>query len=144
MGKKNGVLVALAMAMMLASTAQANERESCRLCGMYIDLYQKTSAIITAKDGGVEKTCGGADMLRLVADAGGMGAFTSVTVHDWASGKEIAATEATYVIGSGLVPDMVPNFIAFADQKVAQEFMVEHGGAPLTFVKPCRQSRPWE
>lgn len=140
MGKQCGMLMATAL--ILASAAHAEERESCKLCGMYIDLYQKTSAIITAKDGAVEKTCGGSDMLRLVADAGGMGAFTSVTVHDWASGKEIAATEATYVIGSDLVPDMIPNFIAFADQKVAQEFMAEHGGATLTFDQALQAISP--
>lgn len=131
MVKKYGVV--LAAAVMLASAAQAGEREGCRLCGMYIDQYQATSAIVTGKDGRVEKTCGGADMLRLVADAGGIEAFASVLVHDWASGKEIAAAEATYVIGSDLVPDMIPNIIAFADQDGAKKFISEHGGQTLTF-----------
>ncbi|MGB7296659.1 MAG: nitrous oxide reductase accessory protein NosL, partial [Candidatus Aminicenantales bacterium] len=140
MGKKNGILMAVAL--MLASTAQAGERESCKLCGMYIDQYQKTSAIITTKGGAVEKTCGGSDMLRLVADAGGADAFTSVIVHDWASGNEIAAAEATYVIGSNLVPDMIPNFIAFADQGEAKAFMAEHGGAILTFDQALQAISP--
>jgi len=118
---------------MLASAAHAGEREGCRLCGMYIDQYQGTSAIVTSKDGRVEKTCGGADMLRLVADAGGVEAFASVQVHDWLSGKEITAAGATYVIGSDLVPDMIPNIIAFADQDGAKKFISEHGGQPLTF-----------
>ncbi|MFA6499565.1 MAG: nitrous oxide reductase accessory protein NosL [Desulfurivibrionaceae bacterium] len=120
-------------AVMLASAAHAGEREGCRLCGMYIDQYQGTSAIVTSKDGRIEKTCGGADMLRLVADAGGVEAFSSVLVHDWLSGKEIAAAGATYVIGSDLVPDMIPNIIAFADQDGAKKFISEHGGQPLTF-----------
>ena len=117
---------------LLAATAQAEEREGCHLCGMYIDQYQATSAIITTKDGSVEKTCGGADMLRLVAEEGGVAAFKSVVVHDWASGKEIAAADASYVIGSDLVPDMIPNIIAFADQEGAKKFMAEHGGQLLT------------
>lgn len=129
--KKYGVV--LAAAVMLASAAQAGEREGCRLCGMYIDQYQATSAIVTGKDGRVEKTCGAADMLRLVADAGGIDTFASVRVHDWLSGKEIAAAEATYVIGSDLVPDMIPNIIAFADQEGAKKFISEHGGQSLTF-----------
>jgi nitrous oxide reductase accessory protein NosL len=140
MGKKKGVLMAVTL--MLASTAQAEERESCRLCGMYIDLYQKTSAIITSDGGVVEKTCGGADMLRLVADGGGAGAFTSVIVHDWTSGKEIGAAEATYVIGSNLVPDMIPNFIAFADRDAAKAFIDEHGGAALTFDQALQAISP--
>ncbi len=130
MVKKYGMVMVAAV--MLASAAHAGEREGCRLCGMYIDQYQATSAIVTGKDGRVEKTCGGADMLRLVADAGGVEAFASVLVHDWASGKEIAAAGATYVIGSDLVPDMIPNIIAFADQEGAKKFMAEHGGQPLT------------
>lgn len=140
MGKKNGMLMAVAL--MVATTAQAEERESCRLCGMYIDLYQKTSAVVTTKDGMTEKTCGGADMLRLVADAGGPGAFTAVIVHDWASGKELAAAEATYVIGSDLVPDMIPNFIAFADQGEARGFIAEHGGAALSFAQALEAISP--
>jgi len=140
MRKKHGMLMAAAL--ILASVAQAEERESCKLCGMYIDLYQKTSAIITSKDGGVEKTCGGSDMLRFVADAGGPSNFTSVIVHDWASGKEITAADATYVIGSDLVPDMIPNFIAFADQNAAKSFMAEHGGAMLTFDQALQAISP--
>jgi len=131
MVKKYGMV--LAATVMLASAAHAGEREGCRLCGMYIDQYQGTSAIVTSKDGRVEKTCGGADMLRLVADAGGIEAFASVLVHDWLSGKEIAAAGATYVIGSDLVPDMIPNIIAFADQDGAKKFISEHGGQALTF-----------
>jgi hypothetical protein len=104
--------------------------------------YQKTSAIITNKNGAVEKTCGGADMLRLVADAGGEGAFSSVIVHDWTNGKEIAAAAATYVIGSDLVPDMIPNIIAFADQDGAKSFMAEHGGAALTFPQALQAISP--
>jgi nitrous oxide reductase accessory protein NosL len=137
---KYGTLVA--MALMLASTAQAEDRESCKLCGMYIDQYQKTSTIITTKDGGVEKACGVSDMLRMVADVGSMSNFTSVIVHDWVSGREIGATNAIYVIGSNLIPDMIPNFIAFADQGEAKAFMAEHGGATLTFDQALQAISP--
>jgi len=139
MVKRYGMLMAAVLAV---STAQAADREGCKLCGMYIDQYQKTSAVVTGKDGAVHKTCGGADMLRLVADAGGVGAFSSVIVHDWASGKEIAAAEATYVIGSDLVPDMIPNIIAFADQSAAKGFVAEHGGAVLTLDQALQAISP--
>jgi len=140
MGKRYGVLMVAAL--MLGATAQAGERESCKLCGMYIDLYQKTSAILTSKDGSVEKTCGGADMLRLVGEEGGVNAFASVIVHDWASGREVAAADATYVIGSNLIPDMIPNVIAFADASGAKAFMAEHGGAALTFDQALQAISP--
>jgi nitrous oxide reductase accessory protein NosL len=140
MVKKLGMLV-VAM-LMFASTVQSQERESCKLCGMYIDLYQQTSARITNKNGVVEQTCGVSDMLRLVTDSGGPSAFSSVIVHDWASGKERAATEATYVIGSNRVPDMIPNFIAFADASEAKAFKAEHGGEILTFDQALQAISP--
>lgn len=140
MVKKYGAV--MGMVVLLAATAQAGEREGCHLCGMYIDQYQQTSATVTTKDGVVEKTCGSADMLRLVADAGGVDAFASVLVHDFASGKEIAATAASYVIGSDLVPDMIPNIIAFADQEGAKKFMAEHGGQALSFSQALQAVSP--
>ena len=131
MTKRYGAI--LAGAILLATSAQAAERETCQICGMYIDQYLATSAIITTKEGAVEKTCGSADMLRMVADEGGLDAFGSVVVHDWVSGSEIPAVDASYVIGSDLVPDMIPNFIAFANQDEAKKFMAEHGGQLLSF-----------
>jgi len=141
MVKKYGVFMVAA----LIAWSQRPRPESGRadkLCGMYIDLYQKTSAIITTKDGGVEKTCGSSDMLRIVGNAGGADAFTSVLVHEWTSGKEIAAAKASYVIGSDLVPDMIPNVIAFADESGAKAFMAEHGGAVLTFDQALQAISP--
>jgi nitrous oxide reductase accessory protein NosL len=128
-----GYSAILAGAILVATSVQAAEREACDICGMYIDQYLATSAIITTKEGAVEKTCGSADMLRLVAEEGGPTAFTSVIVHDWVSGREIPAAEASYVIGSDLVPDMLPNFIAFANQEEAEKFTAEHGGQLLSF-----------
>lgn len=138
--KKYGALMVASV--LLATTVHAADRQGCKLCGMYIDQYQKTNAVVTAKDGTVEKTCGCADMLRLVADAGGVDAFTSVVVHDWASGKETPAVDATYVIGSDLVPDMIPNIIAFADQSAATTFISEHGGAVLTMSQALQSISP--
>ena len=124
---------ALTVVLLLTSAARAEEREGCHLCGMYIDQYQATSATVATKEGKVEKTCGVADLLRLVAEEGGPASFTSVTVHDWTGGGEIPAAEASYVIGSDLVPDMIPNIIAFTDQEGAKKFMTEHGGQLLSF-----------
>jgi nitrous oxide reductase accessory protein NosL len=132
----------VAAAILTTAATQAEAREGCSLCGMYIDQYQKTTATITTKDGVVKKTCGGADMLRLVADGGSADAFSSVIVHDWVSGKELAASEATYVIGSDVVPDMIPNIIAFADQDAAKAFIAEHGGKAITFSQALQAISP--
>ena len=111
----------------------ATGRESCKVCGMYIDRYQKTAAELVYKDGTVEHTCGVACMLRVIDDEGSMSAFKSVKVHDWNSGKMVDAQTATYVMGSKVIPDMVPNYIAFAKREEAEAFAAQKGGDVIDF-----------
>jgi nitrous oxide reductase accessory protein NosL len=115
------------------SAEETKKRESCRVCGMYIDQYQKSAAELVLKDGTVEHTCGVACMLREVEDAGGISAFKSVKVHDWVSGELVDAETATYVIGSKVIPDMVPNYIAFAKREEAEAFAAKQGGDLMDF-----------
>jgi nitrous oxide reductase accessory protein NosL len=115
------------------SAEETKKRESCRVCGMYIDQYQKSAAELVLKDGTVEHTCGVACMLREVEDAGGISAFKSVKVHDWVSGELVDAETATYVIGSKVIPDMVPNYIAFAKREEAEAFATKQGGELMDF-----------
>lgn len=112
---------------------QNEERPSCRVCGMYIDRYEKSAAELVFKDGKKEFTCGVACMLREVEDAGGYSAFKSVKVHDWVSGKLVDAQTATYVLGSNVIPDMVPNYIAFAKREEAEAFAAKEGGEVIDF-----------
>jgi len=112
---------------------ESQERPSCRVCGMYIDQYQKSAAELVFKDGKKEYTCGVACMLREVTDAGGISAFKSVKVHDWVSGKLVDAETATYVLGSNVIPDMVPNYIAFANREEAEAFVAKQGGEVIDF-----------
>ncbi|WP_374090041.1 nitrous oxide reductase accessory protein NosL [Methylomicrobium lacus] len=118
----------------LVSAEETKKRESCRVCGMYIDQYQKSAAELALKDGTMEHTCGVACMLREVEDAGGISAFKSVNVHDWVSGKLVDAEEATYVLGSQVIPDMVPNYIAFARRDEAEAFAAKEGGEVIDFA----------
>ena len=117
----------------LASAEETHERPSCRVCGMYIDLYEKSAAELVYKDGKKEYTCGVACMLREITDAGGMSAFESVKVHDWVSGKLVEAETATYVLGSQVIPDMLPNYIAFAKLEEAEAFAAKEGGDVIDF-----------
>ena len=116
-----------------ASAEEHHKRPSCRVCGMYIDQYQKSAAELVFKDGQKEYTCGVACMLREVEDAGGISAFQSVKVHDWVSGELVDAQTATYVIGSNVIPDMVPNYIAFAKREEAEAFAAKEGGEVIDF-----------
>jgi nitrous oxide reductase accessory protein NosL len=115
------------------SAEETHPRESCRVCGMYIDRYEKSAAELVLKDGTTEHTCGVACMLREVTDAGGISAFKSVKVHDWVSGKLVDAETATYVLGSKVIPDMVPNYIAFAKREEAEAFAAKEGGEVIDF-----------
>jgi nitrous oxide reductase accessory protein NosL len=110
-----------------------HERESCKVCGMWIDQYLKSAAILVHKDGSKEYSCGVACMLRIVEDEGGIDAFESVQVHDWASGRLVNAVDATYVLGSNVIPDMVPNYIAFANRSEAEAFVKKEGGEVINF-----------
>ena len=121
---------------------EQHARESCRVCGMYIDEYLKSAAELVYKDGKREYTCGVACMLRLVEDAGGPAAFTSIKVHDWDSGKEVDGETAYYVIGSKVIPDMLPNYIAFATREKTEAFTAKEGGEVITFVQAMEDLSP--
>ncbi len=128
------VLIQFTLLSAWASAEETHKRESCRVCGMYIDQYQKSAAELVLKDGTMEHTCGVACMLREVEDAGGISAFKSVHVHDWVTGKLLDAQTATYVIGSKVIPDMVPNYIAFAKREEAEAFVAKEGGEVIDFT----------
>jgi len=117
-----------------AGTTTAGEREECRVCGMWIDQYQRTAAELTYKDGKKEHTCGVACMFRVLDDQG-VGTFTSITVRDFTTGNRIDAREATYVIGSRVIPEMIPNIIAFESRANAEAFQAREGGDLIDFER---------
>ncbi len=122
---------------------QATEvRSGCKLCGMYIESYIHTATTLVAKDGSQAQTCGVADMLRLINNAGGPAAFTTITVHNWVDKNEITAKSAVYVIGSKIIPDMLPNLIAFATKEEAELFQQENGGELLDFTQALLSISP--
>jgi nitrous oxide reductase accessory protein NosL len=117
-------------------------RQGCTVCGMYIDVYQQTAANLTYKDGRQVSTCGVACMIRLVNDAGGPDAFKAITVRDFETGETVAAAAATYVIGSKVVPDMLPNLIAFGSSERAREFQDKEGGELISFTQALLSISP--
>ena len=135
-------ILTLLIAFSAVIAADAAERQSCHLCGMYIDQYQHTAALLIDKDGKETATCGVADMIRFIEDSGGPDAFTSIKVVDWDTEQRIDADSATYVIGSDLVPDMVPNIIAFSTKEAAEKFIDEHGGAIMNFTQALLSISP--
>jgi nitrous oxide reductase accessory protein NosL len=119
-----------------------SERESCSVCGMYTDLYADTAAKTVHKDGRTIHACGVACMLRIVQDEGGPKAFSSIEVHDWSGTGYVHAETAVYVIGSRVIPDMIPNIIAFAREQDAQEFQAKEGGEIIGFTQALQIISP--
>ncbi len=113
--------------------AEQNDRAGCTVCGMYLDVYQKTAAQGQLSGKGATHTCGVVCLLRVVQDAGGPEAFSAIKVRDWHNGRLVAAKDATYVIGSDVIPDMLPSLIAFADKVEAEAFRAAQGGEILDF-----------
>ncbi len=128
--------------LLIPTSARAGEeRESCHLCGMWIDQYQRTACELVHNDGKTEHTCGVACMLRIVQE-NGVSAFRSIRVKDWNNGTGVDSRDAWYSIGSRLIPDMIPNYIAFADRIEAEVFAAEKGGAVLSFVSAMETISP--
>ncbi|MHB8882164.1 MAG: nitrous oxide reductase accessory protein NosL [Thermodesulfovibrionales bacterium] len=140
------LIAALAILILSAPAITSAEikggRLSCIVCGMYIDQYQHTSAELTLKNGEKVETCGVSDMLRIINDKGGPDAFPSIMVHDWNKTVRIPAAEATYVIGSRIIPDMTPNIIAFENKGDAESFKTKEGGEILNFTQALLSISP--
>ena len=126
-----------------AAFAEKNSvRPSCDICGMYIDQFHDTSTQLTLKNGEKLETCGVACMLRLINDKGGPDAFSSIMVHDWNKKALVPAAEATYVIGSKIIPDMLPTIIAFEKRDGAETFKAKEGGEILNFTQALLSISP--
>jgi nitrous oxide reductase accessory protein NosL len=117
------------------------EREECKVCGMYIDQYLRSAGELVHKDGTKEHTCGVVCLLRILDDEG-MEEFQSITVHDWKTGNLVDARNATYSLGSRVIPDMIPNFIAFETKEGAEAFKAEKGGEVVDFNKAMQIITP--
>lgn len=117
------------------------KREECKVCGMYIDQYLRSAGELVHKDGTKEHTCGVACLLRILEDEG-MEEFQSISVHDWNTGKMVNARNAAYSIGSRVIPDMIPNFIAFETTEAAEAFKAEKGGEVVDFNRAMQLITP--
>ena len=126
----------------MVSPHDHEKRPSCRVCGMWIDQYIKTAGVVTYKDDSKEYTCGVACLLREVEDVGGISELKSAKVTDWVSGELVDADVATYVVGSKVIPDMLPNYIAFAKRDEAEAFAAKEGGEVIDFSVAFQDSSP--
>lgn len=113
-------------------TLQENEftgdHKICRVCGMYIKRFKRTAAYIDFTNGKSYAYCGVSCAIRTLNEKGGFDAAKSAYVTAWDSQEKVEMQKATYVIGSRLIPDMLPNIIAFGSKEAAEAFIKEKGG----------------
>jgi nitrous oxide reductase accessory protein NosL len=139
MGKLRRIALAAAVAFIftdyrssicMAAEAQIGKAENsiCNVCGMYLERFKKTNATVDYKNGKSEIYCGVACAIRAINEHGGMDEVSSAQVTGWMSQNKVGIERATYVIGSRLIPDMVPNIIAFDNGEEAAEFISKNGG----------------
>jgi len=117
-------------------------KRECRVCGMNIEEYKRSSGRLVWKDGVTEWTCGVACTLREIEEAGGVDKFESAIVHDWNTGKEVDIRKAFFVVGSSVIPDMIPNYIAFETFEDASNFRAKKGGDLMTYDLAYEDSSP--
>lgn len=100
--------------------------DECSVCGMYMERFSRTAAEVIMKDGERHLLCGVACLARIKADRPDDVAEEYVTC--WITGERVSAADAFYDAGSSIVPDMIPNIIAFKELSEAQKFRDEKGG----------------
>ncbi|MBI4871683.1 MAG: nitrous oxide reductase accessory protein NosL [Candidatus Riflebacteria bacterium] len=135
---KDVLLLFVAVALVMGSSpvyltaaeppARLPSDDICSICGMYIQRFLRTAVYVEYAKGETESYCGVACAVRAINEAGRLDAVETAQVTSWTSRRRVPMKEATYVIGSKLVPDMLPNIIAFGSRAEADSFMARKGG----------------
>jgi copper chaperone NosL len=110
----------------------AGERKECAVCGMYIDLYEKTAHVLYFDDGSSKTVCSLACAAKLINE--NKGRIRKVLAADFPTGKLVDAKGAFYLEGSD-VPGVMSytSRIAFRSEVDAKVFQKKHGGSIISF-----------
>ena len=102
------------------------------VCGMYLDLYERTRYVVQFTDGTSESTCSLACAARIYAKE--KNRVQKVMVADFLSADLIDAKTASYLEGSDIPGVMsYTSRIAFRNGAEAKEFQKKHGGRIVSF-----------
>ncbi len=119
------------------ASAHATERESCAVCGMYLDLYGKTRLVILFNDDTTKSTCSLACAARLINQ--NEGRIKGVKVADFLTGKLLDADKAYFLEGSDIPGVMsYTSRVAFSSKTLAATFQKKHGGRIITFDRALK------
>jgi len=140
MRKTASLILAALLIAVFYTGSRAGEREECAVCGMYIDLYQRTRHAISFNDGTTKLTCGLACAAKVIVQ--NEDKIYGVRVADFLTGKFLAADKAYYLEGSD-VPGVMTytSRIAFTSKAQARSFQKKHGGRIITFDQALKHQR---
>ena len=144
-------LLALGSAAAEVQHALPSPKERCPVCGMFVEGYSNWFAGVLFKDGSHATFDGPKDFFKYLADvkrydkkrteADAAAAY----VTDYYSVKPIDARQAFYVAGSDVFGPMGEEFIPFAKEADAAEFLKDHKGkAVLKFPEVLAEVRATE
>ncbi len=106
------------------------QKEWCRVCGMSLTMFYKTSYIAKTKGGKARQYCS----LHCLAKAYDKLDPNSIQVVEIVSERYIPASKAFFVVGSDIPGTMsATSKLAFATKKDAKAFAKEHGGTVVRF-----------
>ncbi len=136
--KTASVIIALFLLTGISRDVNCSERQECAVCGMYIDLYERTRHVVHFNDRSPETTCSLACAAILIEKY--KGKIICVEAADFLTGKLIAADTANYLEGSDIPGVMsYTSRIAFSSKKKALSFRKKHGGRILSFEEALKR-----
>ena len=121
----------------LLTPLYAAERESCVICGMYLDLYARTRYVISFEDGSTQSTCSLACAAEIINK--NKQRLRDTKVANYVTGELLDARKAVYLEGSD-VPGVMSytSRLAFASRDEALSFKKKHGGRIVSFDDAIR------
>jgi len=112
--------------------AEAKERPSCHVCGMWIDQYMKTRNVVIMKDNESHDFCSFSCMVRFVKEH--RDKIKKVLSADFETKELIDAEKAFYVEGGDIAGVMsLVSRIAFETREAAEKCVKAHGGKIISF-----------
>lgn len=119
--------------------ANAEEKNECVLCGMYLPNYTHVKYTVTDTTGNKYVTCG--VQCGLILQLNLKKKFQSATMTDLLSHQSVPADKGWYVYKSSVITDMAPGLIGFRDKSRAEQFIKGFGGELLNYQQALEKAK---
>jgi copper chaperone NosL len=138
---KNVLILLVILLMPLPAAAgefvKPSNTDKCPVCGMFVAKYPDFVAEVVFKDGSRAVFDGAKDLFKYYFDLAKYNPskkttdIDSIFVTDYYSMRAVDGLKALYVVGSNVYGPMGREFIPFANEEDAREFMTDHAGQSL-------------